>query len=83
MMPRLRTLATAGGLLVAILVVDPALAQKPGGALQVAHRDSPARVFDNLVIFDQHVPRAIIGATVEIVTSSRVDMPRVRVRVRG
>src|SRR5438132_13711513 len=39
---RLRALATAGGLGVATLVADTALAQKPGGTLRMYHFDSPA-----------------------------------------
>src|SRR6266436_8211702 len=39
---KLRALATASGLLVASLVADTALAQKPGGVLKVHHQDSPA-----------------------------------------
>jgi ABC-type transport system substrate-binding protein len=58
-----------------------ALAQKPGGVLQVAHRDSPASmstleevtistvapmmaVFNNLVIFDQHMPQNTLQSIV-------------------
>jgi peptide/nickel transport system substrate-binding protein len=58
-----------------------AFAQKPGGVLQVAHRDSPASmstleevtistvapmmaVFNNLVIFDQHVPQNTLQSIV-------------------
>jgi peptide/nickel transport system substrate-binding protein len=70
----LRTTAAAASLLIALLLGAPALAQKLGGVLHVAHRDSPASmstleevtistvapmmaVFNNLVIFDQHVPQ--------------------------
>ena len=59
---------------VACLAAESAFAQKPGGVLQVAHRDSPASmstleevtistvapmmaVFNNLVMFDQHIPQ--------------------------
>jgi peptide/nickel transport system substrate-binding protein len=69
-----RATVAAGGLLIALLLGAPALAQKSGGVLHVAHRDSPASmstleevtistvapmmaVFNNLVIFDQHVPQ--------------------------
>jgi peptide/nickel transport system substrate-binding protein len=62
----------ASALLIAITGAGSALAQKPGGVLHVAHRDSPASmstleevtistvapmmaVFNNLVLFDQHV----------------------------
>jgi peptide/nickel transport system substrate-binding protein len=64
---------SAAALMIAFLAVGTAFAQKPGGMLWVAHRDSPASmstleevtistaapmmaVFNNLVIFDQHVP---------------------------
>ena len=69
----LRHLAAIAGL-IAMVGAEPAFAQKAGGVLQVAHRDSPASmstleevtistvapmmaVFNNLVIFDQHVPQ--------------------------
>jgi peptide/nickel transport system substrate-binding protein len=42
MMRGTRTFAIAGGLLVAMLVADTALAQKPGGVLRMYHFDSPA-----------------------------------------
>ncbi len=75
MMRGLRKLAIAGGLLVAILVADTALAQKPGGVLRMYHFDSPASLslheevtfaalgpamglFNNLVMFDQHIAQA-------------------------
>jgi peptide/nickel transport system substrate-binding protein len=61
-----------GGLIIAALTGDPALAQKPGGVLRMSHFDSPASmslheeataaanrpmmgVFNNLVMYDQHV----------------------------
>src|SRR3984957_20985306 len=64
--------AAAGGILLALLCGETALAQKPGGVLRLYHRDSPASmsileeatistvmpamgVFNNLVVFDQHV----------------------------
>src|SRR3974390_3326109 len=67
-------LAVAALLMIAFLAGETASAQKAGGVLQVAHRDSPASmspleevtsstlapmmaVFNNLVIFDQHVPQ--------------------------
>jgi peptide/nickel transport system substrate-binding protein len=78
-MRKLPRLAAATALLIACLAADTALAQKAeaqkaGGVLQIAHRDSPASmstleevtistvapmmaVFNNLVIFDQHVPQ--------------------------
>src|SRR5947209_13278720 len=69
-----RVFATVGGMLLAMALADPALAQKQGGILRVFHRDSPASmsiveegsisaimpmmgVFNNLVLFDQHVPQ--------------------------
>src|SRR5260370_12188917 len=69
----LARLAAAAAMAVACLAAESAFAQKPGGVLQVAHRDTPASmstleevtistvapmmaVFNNLVIFDQHVP---------------------------
>jgi peptide/nickel transport system substrate-binding protein len=77
----LRALASAAGLLIACLIAEPAFAQRPGGVLQVAHRDSPASmstleevtistvapmmaVFNNLVIFDQHVPQNTLQSIV-------------------
>jgi peptide/nickel transport system substrate-binding protein len=65
---------SAAALLIALLAAGTAFAQKPGGMLRIAHRDSPASmstleevtistvapmmaVFNNLVIFDQHVPQ--------------------------
>ena len=67
-----RTLAIAGGLIIAVVGGAPAFAQKPGGILRLAHFDSPASmsileestraalqpmmgVFNNLVMYDQHV----------------------------
>src|SRR5271156_5896213 len=66
--------ATIGGMLLGMVLADPALAQTQGGILRVFHRDSPASmsiveegsiaaimpmmgVFNNLVLFDQHVPQ--------------------------
>src|SRR5438876_12133343 len=68
------TCAAAAGLLMGLLLANPALAQKEGGVLRLFHRDSPASmsileegsisaimpmmgVFNNLVLFDQHVPQ--------------------------
>src|SRR5438034_6050997 len=68
------TCAAAAGLLMGMLLANPALAQKEGGVLRVFHRDSPASmsileegsisaimpmmgVFNNLLLFDQHVPQ--------------------------
>jgi hypothetical protein len=42
MIRMLRRSARLGALLLACLGAGAALAQKPGGVLQVAHRDSPA-----------------------------------------
>src|SRR6516165_9799964 len=67
--------------LIAMAGAEPALAQKTGGVLRVAHRDSPASmstleevtistvapmmaVFNNLVIFDQHVPQNTLQSIV-------------------
>src|SRR5262249_10531294 len=72
--PRLRAFAVAGGLLVSLFTSNGALAQKPGGILQMLDFASPASmsiheestitagipmmgVFNNLVVFDQHVPQ--------------------------
>jgi peptide/nickel transport system substrate-binding protein len=66
--------ATAGPLLVAIALTQPAAAQKSGGVFKIGHFDSPASmsmleestaavnrpmmsVFNNLVLYDQHVPQ--------------------------
>jgi peptide/nickel transport system substrate-binding protein len=79
-MRKLRAVAAAGGLLVAS-VVGPALAQKPGGILQMPDFASPASmsiheestiaaviptmgVFNNLVVFDQHVAQNSIASIV-------------------
>src|SRR6266576_466826 len=72
-MNALRYRATAAGLLLAIAIGMPALAQKQGGILRVAYHNFPPSmsileigdtsvivpmmgVFNNLVLFDQHVP---------------------------
>ena len=69
------------GLLIAVTASEPSLAQKAGGILQIAHRDSPASmstleevtistvapmmaVFNNLVLFDQHVPQNTLQSIV-------------------
>ena len=69
----LTSFAAAAAMLIASMAAESAFAQKPGGVLQVAHRDSPASMstleevtlstvapimaaFNNLVVFDQHVP---------------------------
>jgi peptide/nickel transport system substrate-binding protein len=65
-------IATAAGLSLGLTIVNPAIAQKAGGVLQLSHFDSPASmslheesttaalrpmmgVFNNLVVYDQHV----------------------------
>src|SRR6266851_7222924 len=80
MMRKLRAFAAAVGLLVASLV-GPALAQKPGGILQMPDFASPASmsiheestitavipmmgVFNNLVVFDQHVAQNSVASIV-------------------
>src|SRR5258708_8927830 len=80
MMRKLRAFAAAVGLLVASLV-GPALAQKPGGVLQMPDFASPASmsiheestitagiplmgVFNNLVVFDQHVAQNSLASIV-------------------
>jgi peptide/nickel transport system substrate-binding protein len=72
--PLLRRCAALGAVLGLLCASGIASAQKPGGVLRVAHRDSPASmstleevtistvapmmaVFNNLVLFDQHVPQ--------------------------
>ena len=64
--------AAAAGLSLGLTIVNPAIAQKAGGVLQLSHFDSPASmslheesttaalrpmmgVFNNLVVYDQHV----------------------------
>ena len=81
MKPCLRVVAGAAGLLVVCLIAGATSAQKPGGVLQISHRDSPASmstleevtistvapmmaVFNNLVIFDQHVPQNTLQSIV-------------------
>ena len=71
-MSRIRWSLAAGGLLAAMFMAEPALAQKPGGVLRMPIGNSPASmsiheeatriavtpmmaVFNNLVLFDQHV----------------------------
>jgi peptide/nickel transport system substrate-binding protein len=68
------TYAAAAGLLMGLVLVNPALAQKQGGILRVEYHAHPPRlsipefgtisvvmpmmgVFNNLVLFDQHVPQ--------------------------
>jgi peptide/nickel transport system substrate-binding protein len=79
--------AVLGIAFVLLLAPGAAFAQKPGGVLQVAHRDSPASmstleevtistvapmmaVFNNLVIFDQHVPQNTLQSIVPDVATS-------------
>ena len=74
----------------------PALAQKPGGILQLPHFDSPASmsiheeatiaaeqpmmgVFNNLVMFDQHVPQNSLQSIVpDLATELVVERGRHR-----
>src|SRR5438045_5319929 len=82
-----RMFATIGGMLLAMALADPALAQKQGGILRVFHRDSPASmsiieegsisaimpmmgVFNNLVLFDQHVPQNQVQSIVPDLATS-------------
>src|SRR5438270_11743474 len=77
----LRASVAAGGLIIASLVGDAALAQKPGGVLQMPDFASPASmsiheestitagiplmgVFNNLVVFDQHVAQNSLASIV-------------------
>jgi len=74
MKPHLGAIAIAAPILVALVAVGPALAQRAGGILKMYDPDSPASmsileeativserpmmgVFNNLVMFDQHVPQ--------------------------
>ena len=87
MKPCLRAVAGAAWLLVVWLIAGTASAQKPGGVLQISHRDSPASmstleevtistvapmmaVFNNLVIFDQHVPQNTLQSIVPDLATS-------------
>ena len=77
----LTAFAVTAPLLVALFVVEPAVAQKPGGILKMYSLDSPASmsiheeitffaegpmmgVFNNLVLFDQHVKQDSLGSVV-------------------
>src|SRR6201987_647804 len=81
MMGRLRSCLMAGALLAALLLAGAALAQKPGGILQMQGFASPASmsiheestmaagiplmgVFNNLVVFDQHVAQNSLASIV-------------------
>ncbi len=46
MKPCLRVVAGAAGLLVVCLIAGATSAQKPGGVLQISHRDSPGEHVD-------------------------------------
>ena len=87
MKPCLRVVAGAAGLLVVCLIAGVTSAQKPGGVLQISHRDSPASmstleevtistvapmmaVFNNLVIFNQHVPQNTLQSIVPDLATS-------------
>src|SRR5467141_61717 len=100
MMRGLRTLAIAGGLSVAMLVTDTALAQKPGGVLRIYHFDSPASLslheevtfaalgpamglFNNLIMFDQHVAQSSLKSTVpDLATDWSWDASKTELRFR-
>ncbi len=73
--------AAAVGLSLGLTVVNPAIAQKAGGILQLSHFDSPASmslheesttaalrpmmgVFNNLVVYDQHVAQNSLASIV-------------------
>ena len=77
----LTAFAVSAPLLVGLFVVEPAVAQKPGGILKMYSLDSPASmsiheeitffaegpmmgVFNNLVLFDQHVKQDSLGSVV-------------------
>src|SRR6266446_9932271 len=79
MMRGLRGYFMAAGLLTAVVTVQPASAQKPGGVLRMPIGNSPASmsiheeatriavtpmmaVFNNLVLFDQHVAQNTFGS---------------------
>jgi peptide/nickel transport system substrate-binding protein len=103
MMLSLRAAAAAGALLLAVWDGGAALAQKPGGVLNIYHRDSPASmsiheeatistvapmmaVFNNLVVYDQHVPQNSLQSIVpELATgwSWHEDGTELTFRLRG
>src|SRR5262252_1381234 len=81
MKPHLGEIAIAAPILVALVAVGPALAQRAGGILKMYDPDSPASmsileeativserpmmgVFDNLVMFDQHVKQNSLNSVV-------------------
>src|SRR6266404_1016722 len=100
LMRGLRTLAIAGGLLVASFVADTALAEKPGGVLRMYHFDSPASLslheevtfaalgpamglFNNLVMFDQHIAQASFASIVpDLATEWSWDPSKTELRFR-
>jgi peptide/nickel transport system substrate-binding protein len=92
---------TAGAiLLLALLAIAPADAQKPGGVLKMYHFDSPASLslheevtfaalgpamglFNNLVMFDQHVPQASLASIVpDLATDWSWDSSKTELRFR-
>jgi peptide/nickel transport system substrate-binding protein len=81
-----RALAAASSLSLVLFITNPAIAQKSGGILKVSHFDSPASmslleestaaalrpvsVFNNLVVYDQHVAQNSMRSIVpELATS--------------
>ena len=81
MKSELRVFVAMGGLLMALVAADPAVAQTSGGILRMYSPDSPASmsiheeatvfaegpmmgVFNNLVIYDQHVPQSSLQSIV-------------------
>jgi peptide/nickel transport system substrate-binding protein len=79
--------AAAFAATIVVTAVSPAAAEKPGGELHIAHRDSPASmsileevtvsavapmmaVFNNLVVYDQHVPQNSLGSIVPDLATS-------------
>src|SRR5438105_7388394 len=83
----LRAFAAAAALLIALLGIETASAQKTGGILRMYHWDSPPSmsiheevtistdvpmmgVFNNLVLFDQHVRRNSLQSIVQELATS-------------
>jgi peptide/nickel transport system substrate-binding protein len=67
---KFRILCAMGGLLIALAAADPAGAQKSGGILRI-HEEATVfaegpmmGVFNNLVIYDQHVPQSSLQSIV-------------------